>query len=214
VQAILEAIGSSESPAQAIALATRERPAAASLTFAPKPDTMVVDDALTPIAPGSGEVGRLATTGRVPIGYHNDPERSSRTFVEIDGRRWALPGDMARVDADGTIHLLGRGSMCINTGGEKVYPEEVEAVLKAHPKVADAVVVGAQDDRWGERVVAVVAPMTPGDAPALDDIGAHCREHLAAYKVPRDLCVVDEVRRTPAGKPDYRWAQEQVLRRP
>ncbi|MEX0664692.1 MAG: acyl-CoA synthetase [Acidimicrobiia bacterium] len=214
VQAILEAIGSSESPAQAVALATREGPASASLTFAPKPETMVVDDSLMPIAPGSGQAGCLATTGRVPLRYHNDVERSARTFVEIDGRRWALPGDMATVDADGTIHLLGRGSMCINTGGEKVYPEEVEAVLKVHPKVADAVVVGVRDERWGERVVAVVAPLAPSDVPGLDDIDAHCRGHLAGYKVPRELCVVDEVQRTPAGKPDYRWAKEVAVRRP
>ncbi|MSO78580.1 MAG: acyl-CoA synthetase [Acidimicrobiia bacterium] len=208
VQAILEAIGSSESPSQAVALATRDTPVGASLTFAPKAETMVVDDSLTPIDPGSGIAGRLATTGRVPIGYHNDPERSARTFVEIDGRRWALPGDMAMVDADGTIHLLGRGSMCINTGGEKVYPEEVEAVLKAHPKIADAVVVGVSDERWGERVVAVVAPVLAGDPPDLADVDAHCRGRLAGYKVPRGLCVVDEVQRTPAGKPDYRWARQ------
>jgi acyl-CoA synthetase (AMP-forming)/AMP-acid ligase II len=208
VQAVLEAIGSSESPAQAVALATRDTPAGASLTFAPKAETMVVDDTLTPIAPGSGQAGRLATTGRVPIGYHNDPERSARTFVEIDGRRWSLPGDMATVDADGTIHLLGRGSMCINTGGEKVYPEEVEAVLKSHPKVADAVVVGVRDERWGERVVAVVAPVVSGDAVALAEVDVHCRAQLAGYKVPRAVCNVDEVRRTPAGKPDYRWARE------
>lgn len=208
VQAILEAIGSSESPAQAVALATRDTPAGASLTFAPKAETMVVDDTLRPVAPGSGEAGRLATTGRVPVGYHNDPERSARTFIEIDGRRWALPGDMATVDADGTIHLLGRGSMCINTGGEKVYPEEVEAVLKTHPQVADAVVVGVRDDRWGERVVAVVAPIASGDELGLDDVDSHCRGRLAGYKVPRAVCVVDEVRRTPAGKPDYRWARE------
>jgi acyl-CoA synthetase (AMP-forming)/AMP-acid ligase II len=208
VHAVLEAIGSSESPAQAVALATRDTPAGASLTFAPKAETMVVDDTLTPIAPGSGQAGRLATTGRVPIGYHNDPERSARTFVEIDGRRWSLPGDMATVDADGTIHLLGRGSMCINTGGEKVYPEEVEAVLKSHPKVADAVVVGVRDERWGERVVAVVAPVVSGDAVALAEVDVHCRAQLAGYKVPRAVCIVDEVRRTPAGKPDYRWARE------
>jgi 3-oxocholest-4-en-26-oate---CoA ligase len=206
VDAILEAIGSSESPAQAVAVATQGGPSSASLTFAPKAETMVVDDALTPVEPGSGVAGRLATTGRVPVGYHNDPERSARTFVEIDGRRWALPGDMATVDADGTIHLLGRGSMCINTGGEKVYPEEVEAVLKAHPKVADAVVVGVRDERWGQRVVAVVSPATAGEEPTLDDVAEHCRRELAGYKVPRALSIVEEVVRTPAGKPDYRWA--------
>ena len=208
VDAILEAIGSSESPAQAVAVATQGGPSSASLTFAPKADTMVVDDALSPVEPGSGVAGRLATTGRVPLRYHNDPERTARTFVEIDGRRWALPGDMATVDADGTIHLLGRGSMCINTGGEKVYPEEVEAVLKAHPGVADAVVVGVPDDRWGQRVVAVCAPIDGASPPTLDEVAQHCRRALAGYKVPRSLSIVDEVVRTPAGKPDYRWAAE------
>jgi acyl-CoA synthetase (AMP-forming)/AMP-acid ligase II len=183
----------------------------ASLTFAPKLETIVVDDDLRPIEPGSGRVGRLATTGRVPLGYHNDPERSASTFVEIDGRRYALPGDMATVDADGTIHLLGRGSMCINTGGEKVYPEEVEAVLKTHPQVADAVVVGVRDERWGERVVAVVSARVPTDPPGLDAIDVHCRARLAGYKVPRRVCVVDEVPRTPAGKPDYRWARDVAI---
>jgi acyl-CoA synthetase (AMP-forming)/AMP-acid ligase II len=207
VAAILEAIGSSESPAQAVALATREGPALPSLTFAPKAETMVVDDDLCPVAPGSGAVGRLATTGRVPLRYHNDPEKSARTFVEIDGRRWALPGDMATVDADGTIHLVGRGSLCINTGGEKVYPDEVEAVLKNHPAIADAIVVGVRDDRWGQRVVAVVSAAVPGSAPTLDDVRAHCQAHLAGYKAPRELCVVDEVQRGPAGKPDYGWAR-------
>jgi acyl-CoA synthetase (AMP-forming)/AMP-acid ligase II len=212
VQAILEAIGSSESPAQAISLVTRDAPAPASLTFAPKAETMVVDDDLRPIAAGTSAVGRLATTGRVPVGYHNDPERSARTFVVIDGKRWSLPGDMATVDADGTIHLLGRGSMCINTGGEKVYPDEVEAVLKAHPKIADAVVVGLPDERWGERVTAVVSSAAPGDEPTLDDVSAHCRTRLAGYKVPRSMCVVRDVVRTPAGKPDYRWAREVATR--
>ena len=129
---IVEGVGSSESPAQAVAVTTRATAApAASLTFAAKAETIVVDDDLRPIPHGSGAVGRLATRGRVPLGYYKDPERSARTFVEIDGARWSLPGDMATIDADGTVHLLGRGSQCINTGGEKVYPEEVEAVLKA-----------------------------------------------------------------------------------
>ena len=158
VLAIVEGIGSSESPAQAVAVTTRGGAPSASLTFAAKADTIVVDEAtLRPVARGSGVVGRLATRGRVPLGYHKDPERSARTFVEIDGERWSLPGDMATIDADGTIHLLGRGALCINTGGEKVYPEEVEAVLKRHPGVADAVVLGAPDERFGQRVVAVVA---------------------------------------------------------
>jgi acyl-CoA synthetase (AMP-forming)/AMP-acid ligase II len=207
VAAVLEAIGSSESPSQAIALTTRDAPPSRSLTFAPKPETMVVDDDLAPIAPGSGGVGRLATRGRAPLGYYKDPDASARTFVEIDGERWTLPGDMASVDADGTIHLHGRGSLCINTGGEKVYPEEVEAVLKTHDAVFDALVVGVPDARWGERVAAVVQIVDGADEPTLDGIDAHCRPVLAGYKVPRALRVVEEVRRNPAGKADYPWAR-------
>ena len=210
--AIVEGIGSSESPAQAVAVTTRggarRRVAARSR---PKAETMVVDDDLRPIAPGSGVVGRLATRGRVPLGYYKDPERSARTFVEIDGERWSLPGDMATIDADGTIHLLGRGSLCINTGGEKVYPEEVEAVLKT----------ASDGRRRGRRRRARRAARPagrrgrragrPADArPTLDALQAHCRAHLAGYKVPRALHVVDAVRRTQAGKADYAWARAVV----
>jgi acyl-CoA synthetase (AMP-forming)/AMP-acid ligase II len=209
VLAIVEGIGSSESPAQAVAVTTRNGAPSASLTFAAKADTMVIDEAtMRPVAPGAGTVGRLATRGRVPLGYHKDPERSARTFVTIDGERWSLPGDMATIDDDGTIHLLGRGAMCINTGGEKVYPEEVEAVLKNHPLVQDAVVLGAVDERFGQRVEAVVAVTSGQPAPDLEALQAHCRVHLAGYKVPRGLHVVPEIPRTPAGKADYAWARE------
>jgi acyl-CoA synthetase (AMP-forming)/AMP-acid ligase II len=167
---------------------------------------MVVDDDLRPVARGSGTVGRLATRGRVPLGYYKDADRSARTFVEIDGERWSLPGDMATIDADGTVHLLGRGSLCINTGGEKVYPEEVEAVLKLHDAVADAVVVGAPDERFGQRVVAIVEPVA-GATPDLESLQHHCRAHLAGYKVPRAAHLVDVVVRTNAGKADYVWAR-------
>jgi acyl-CoA synthetase (AMP-forming)/AMP-acid ligase II len=206
VLAIVEGIGSSESPAQAVAVTTRDGGLVSSLTFTAKAETIVVDDDLRPLPRGSGRVGRLATRGRVPLGYYKDADRSARTFVEIDGVRWSLPGDMATIDEDGTVHLLGRGSLCINTGGEKVYPEEVEAVLKAHADVADAVVVGVPDERFGARVVAVVAPV-PGSRPALDELQSHCRTHLAGYKVPRAVYTVDAVVRTPAGKPDYTWAR-------
>ena len=208
VRAIIEGIGSSESPAQAVALTTRAGSGqpSPSLTFAAKAETMVVDDDLRPVAPGSGVAGRLATRGRVPLGYYNDPNRSARTFVEIDGERWSLPGDMATIDADGTVHLLGRGSLCINTGGEKVYPEEVEAVLKGHPQVGDAVVIGEPDERFGQRVVAIVASHGDG-APDLPGIQAFCREALAGYKVPRTLHVVSAIPRGDAGKPDYTWAR-------
>jgi acyl-CoA synthetase (AMP-forming)/AMP-acid ligase II len=204
VRAIVEGIGSSESPAQAVAVTTRSGAPSSSLTFAAKAETMVVDEKLRPAA--AGTVGRLATRGRVPIGYYKDPERSARTFVEIDGQRWSLPGDMATIDGGGTVHLLGRGSMCINTGGEKVYPEEVEATLKAHAEIADAVVIGVRDDRLGERVVAIVATNN-GAALDLEGVQDYCRARLAGYKVPRALHVVDEVPRTAAGKADYEWAR-------
>jgi acyl-CoA synthetase (AMP-forming)/AMP-acid ligase II len=167
----------------------------------------VLDDDGHSVAPGSGAVGHLARRGHMPLGYYKDPAKTAATFVVVDGVRWALPGDMAMIDADGTIVLLGRGSTSINTGGEKVYCEEVEAVLRGHPDVGDAVVVGVPDPTWGERVVAVVQAR-PGTAPSFPDVAAFCHEHLASYKVPRDLVLVDEVVRSPAGKPDYRWARE------
>jgi fatty-acyl-CoA synthase len=207
VLAIVEGIGSSESPAQAVAVTTRDSAAPQTLTFAAKAETIVVDDDLRPIPKGSGIVGRLATGGRVPIGYYKDPERSARTFVEIDGARWSLPGDMATIDADGTVHLLGRGSQCINTGGEKVYPEEVEAVLKGAPGIFDAAVVGVPDDRLGHRVVAIVAPVPGAAAPDLTALQSHCRGQLAGYKLPREIHCVDAVGRTEAGKIDYEWAR-------
>jgi 3-oxocholest-4-en-26-oate---CoA ligase len=206
VLAISEAIGSSEAPVQGVAVARPTGEVQSTLRFAPREQTMVVDDQLHPIEPGSGQVGRLATTGRVPLGYHKDPDRSAVTFVEIEGLRWAMPGDMATVDSDGTIRLLGRGSMCINTGGEKVYPEEVEAIIKSHPSVADAVVIGIPDVRFGEKVTAIVAPSSLEDPPAIESLQEHCRGHLAGYKLPRALYLVEEVVRSPSGKADYRWA--------
>ena len=168
----------------------------------------VLDDDLKPVPPGSGVVGRLARRGHIPLGYHKDETKTAATFVTAaDGERWVIPGDFATVEDDGAITLLGRGSMCINTGGEKVFPEEVEAVLKEHPDVYDAVVVGIPDERFVERVAAVVHPR-PGSAPTLDALAEHCRSRLAAYKAPRHLVLVDEVRRTPAAKPDYGWARE------
>jgi acyl-CoA synthetase (AMP-forming)/AMP-acid ligase II len=208
VEAIVEAIGSSESPAQAIAVSTRTGGPARSLTFKAKEETMLVDDDLRPIARGSRVVGRLATRGRVPLGYYKDEERSARTFVELEGQRWSLPGDMATIDADGTVRLIGRGSQCINSGGEKIYPAEVEAVLVGHAAVGDAVVVGVADPEWGQRVTAVVAPVGSDRAPTLADLQAHARTQLAGYKVPRGLIIVSEIKRSPAGKADYNWARD------
>ena len=168
----------------------------------------VLDDELRPVVPGSGVVGRLARRGHIPLGYYKDDEKTAATFVTAaDGARWVVPGDFAVVEADGTITLLGRGSVCINSGGEKVYPEEVEAVLKSHPDVFDAVVVGVPDDRYVELVAAIVQPRT-GVEPSLDELQAHCREKLAGYKLPRRLVLTDAIPRTPVGKPDYRAAKK------
>jgi acyl-CoA synthetase (AMP-forming)/AMP-acid ligase II len=171
--------------------------------------TIVLDDDLRPVAPGDGVIGRLARHGRIPLGYYKDPEKTAATFVEVDGVRYVLPGDLASVDPDGTILLHGRGSLSINTGGEKVFPEEVEAVLLAHPRIQDALVVGVADDRWGQRVVAVVEPRA-GAQVELDRVQAHCRGELAGYKVPRDLVLVEKMQRAPNGKPDYKWAKQQA----
>jgi fatty-acyl-CoA synthase len=170
------------------------------------PDAALVGDDGRLLPPGSPEPGLLATTRSIATGYYKDPERSARVFREIDGRRYAVPGDWARVDADGSVTFLGRGSGCITTGGEKVWPEEVEETLKEHAGVADALVVGQPDDAWGEVVVAVVAPVA-GVAVDAETLRDWSRERLAAYKVPRRVVVVDEVPRSPAGKADYRAAR-------
>jgi acyl-CoA synthetase (AMP-forming)/AMP-acid ligase II len=177
-------------------------------TFKLNEHTAVLDADGVTVQPGDGRTGKVARRGHVPLRYHNDPEKSAATFVEVDGVRWALTGDEATVDPDGSVRVLGRGSQCINTGGEKVYPEEVEGPLKAHPAVEDALVVGVPDERWGERVVAVVQLVAPLELGALQD---HLREHVAGYKVPRDLVVVDRVVRSPAGKADYRWAKQAAV---
>ncbi|MEU3713560.1 acyl-CoA synthetase [Streptomyces catenulae] len=170
------------------------------------PRTAVVDPATRrPVAPG--EVGRIALRGHVPLGYHNDPAKSAETFFEADGDRWVLLGDMATVDADGVVTVLGRGSQCINSGGEKIYPEEVEQALKAHPDVYDALVAGVPDPHWGSRVAAVVQ-LRPGAAPLdTEAVRAHCRSRLAGYKVPRTVVLTDQIQRSPSGKADYRWAK-------
>jgi acyl-CoA synthetase (AMP-forming)/AMP-acid ligase II len=204
-----DGFGSSETGAQGTQRLGHGEKSDGVTRFVPLGDTTVVLDETTlePVMPGSGATGRVALRGRIPHRYYKDDEKTAETFVEAHGDRWVLTGDMATVDADGSIQLLGRGSVCINTGGEKVYPEEVEAVLRAHDDVYDALVVGVADDRWGQRVVAVVQPVA-GRTLTLDDLGPFCRQQLAGYKVPRDLVLVDEVQRSPVGKPDYRWAKQ------
>jgi acyl-CoA synthetase (AMP-forming)/AMP-acid ligase II len=169
-------------------------------------NSTVLDDDLRPVLPGSGRVGKLARRGRIPLGYYNDPQKTAETFVEIGGERWTMQGDLATIEADGTITVFGRGAVCINSGGEKIFPDEVERAVKSHPDVYDAVIVGVPDERWGERVAALVQPR-PGSTPTLEDIAAHCRTVIAGYKVPRELHIVDRLVRQPSGKPDYPWAK-------
>jgi acyl-CoA synthetase (AMP-forming)/AMP-acid ligase II len=206
---IIESIGSSESGVQG-----RRRGVETSRSGAPifrrEEGTVVLsDDMSRTLPPGHEGTGWIATAGRVPLGYLGDPEKTARTFPTVDGRRLSVPGDRARLLADGTVEVLGRDSVTINTGGEKVFAEEVEAACKAHPAVADAVVCGRRSDRWGAEVVALVQarPATPLTA---RDLIAFCALHLARYKLPKGVVFVDEVRRSPAGKADYRWAVERA----
>ncbi|MFE6738203.1 acyl-CoA synthetase [Streptomyces tubercidicus] len=168
--------------------------------------TAVVDPATYEPVP-VGEVGRIALRGHVPLGYYNDPVKTAETFFEADGDRWVLLGDMATVDEGGIVTVLGRGSQCINSGGEKIYPEEVEQALKAHPDVYDALVAGVPDERWGQRVAAVIQLRAGAAEPELADLQLHCRTRLAGYKIPRAVVFADHIRRSPSGKADYRWAK-------
>ena len=176
---------------------------AATAKFELTPNSVVIDDLNRPITPGSGEVGRLAVGGRVPLGYYKDPEKTARTFLNIDGRRYSCPGDYATVEADGKITLLGRGSVCINTGGEKVFPEEVEEALKRHPSVLDAVVVGVPDEKYGEAVTGVVE-LREGSVLDEADLIGEVRRSLAAYKAPKRVLAVPTIGRAANGKVDYK----------
>lgn len=179
--------------------------------FAMDDTTAVLRDDLTRIAAGSDEVGKLGRTGRIPVGYLKDAGKTAETFVvDSEGKRWVLPGDLASVAEDGSIVLLGRGSTSINTGGEKVFPEEVESALVGHPSIEDVLVVGVADDTWGQRVVAVVE-LSAGHDLTLDQVKEHARLHLAGYKLPRELVIVPSILRNPNGKADYVWAKEQAL---
>jgi acyl-CoA synthetase (AMP-forming)/AMP-acid ligase II len=206
---VMDSFGASETGAAGSVLDTQGP--AAGPRFTMGEFMTVLDDEQRPVVPGSGVVGRLARRGHIPLGYYKDDEKTAATFVTAaDGARWVVPGDFAVVEADGTITLLGRGSVCINSGGEKVYPEEVEAVLKSHPDVFDAVVVGVPDDRYVERVAAIVQAR-PGSAPSLEELQDHARDKVAGYKLPRELLLAETIPRTPVGKPDYRAAKKLAI---
>ena len=201
---IVDGYGASETGGQGQSVVVSGSDIPSAPQFRVSDDTLVLGDDLRPAPPGV--IGRLARRGPIPLGYYKDPAKTAATFPVVDGVRWAVPGDHAVAGDDGMITLLGRGSVSINSGGEKVYPEEVESVLKGHAEVIDAVVVGVPDQRWGERVVAVVQAR-PGTQPTLESLQAHAREHLARYKLPREIVFVPSITRSPSGKPDYRWAK-------
>ncbi|MEO9327939.1 acyl-CoA synthetase [Gordonia aurantiaca] len=210
---IVDAIGSSETGFGGLGIVSKGTPHTGGPRVKADSETHVLREDGTPVEPGSGEVGVLARSGHVPLRYHNDPEKSAKTFKVFNGVRYSLPGDHATIEADGTITMLGRGSVSINTGGEKVFPEEVEGALKAHPDVFDTVVVGVPDERWGQRVAAVIAARD-GARPSLESLNDVVRKELAGYKCPRSVWFVDEIKRSPAGKPDYRWGAAVTAERP
>lgn len=201
---LLDSFGASETGAQGRGVADPDKEG--SPTFQMGERSRVFDDDLRPVEPGSGRQGKLALRGHIPLGYYKDETKTAATFAVIDGERWVMPGDIATVEADGTITVFGRGSVCINSGGEKIFPEEVEAALKSHPAIFDALVVGVPDERFGQRVAAVVQPRE-GTTPELEDVQRHARSKVAGYKVPRELHLVKQIARSPSGKPDYRWAK-------
>ncbi len=203
---IADLLGSTEG-GMGSTLTSRNMPRADTARFTLSPTSKVLTEDGREVVPGSDEVGMVANGGLVPLGYYKDPEKSARTFREVNGVRYSFPGDMARVAADGTLELLGRGSNCINTGGEKVFPEEVEEALKRHASVQDALVFGIPDERFGNRIVGVVS-LLPGTHSETAEILEDMRTRLASYKLPRDLCVVASVPRAPNGKADYPRARE------
>jgi fatty-acyl-CoA synthase len=176
------------------------------------PNTAVFTDDGRRVAPGSEEMGMVSVGGFIPLGYYKDEAKTEATFRTFEGRRWSVPGDFATVNADGSLHLLGRGSVCINTGGEKVFPEEVEEALKTHPRVHDAVVVGLPDSRFGETICAVVEP-EDGATLTLGELSDHVKSRLAAYKAPRNIVLVDTIGRSPSGKVDYKRLKADALER-
>lgn len=210
---ITDSIGSSETGFGGTSIVTKGQSHTGGPRVTIDKNTKVLDEDGNEVVPGSGVRGIIAKCGHIPVGYFKDEKKTAETFRTYNGVRYAIPGDYAEVEADGSVTMLGRGSVSINSGGEKIYPEEVEAALKGHPDVFDALVVGVPDERFGQHVAAVVQART-GTRPTLAELDAHVRTEIAGYKVPRSLWLVDEVKRSPAGKPDYRWAKDTTEERP
>jgi 3-oxocholest-4-en-26-oate---CoA ligase len=208
---ITDAIGSSETGFTGLGFVSAGTKKAEGPTVTAGPSTIVIDEQNRPVGPG--EIGRIARGGHIPLGYYKDPVKTAALFAEVDGVRYAVPGDFARVEEDGTITLLGRGNTCVNTGGEKVFPEEVEGALKSYADVFDAMVIGVPDERLGQRVAALVQARAGQDID-LAKLDEHLRTQIAGYKVPRTVWLVEQIGRTPAGKADYRWARQYTAEHP
>ena len=202
---ITDAVGASETGFTGLGYVSAANKKAEGPTVTPGPATIVIDENNRPVGPG--EIGRIARGGHIPLGYYKDPVKTAALFAEVDGVRYSVPGDWARVEEDGSFTLLGRGNTCVNTGGEKVFPEEVEGALKSFDGVFDALVLGVPDERLGQRVAALVQPRDGHDLD-LAALEAHLRTLIAGYKVPRSVWLVDRIGRTPAGKADYTWARK------
>jgi 3-oxocholest-4-en-26-oate---CoA ligase len=208
---LIDALGSSEAVGMGTNISAGTD-AARTARFTLGENAVVITDGGRFVEPGSGELGRVGIKGRVPVGYYKDPEKSQATFPEIDGVRYSIPGDYATVEADGSVTLLGRGSVCINTGGEKVFPEEVEEAMKTFPGVRDAVAVGVPDDKFGEAVTGVVELEPDATVDAADLIG-HVRTTLAPFKAPKHIVVVETIGRAPNAKVDYKRLKQLAAER-
>lgn len=209
---LFDSFGSSEAVGMGGSISRAGEAATKTATFALGPTCAVFTEDGRRVVPGSGERGLVAVGGFIPLGYFRDEAKTAQTFRMFEGERWSVPGDWAEIAADGSLILLGRGSVCINTGGEKVFPEEVEEALKKHPSVRDAVAVGIPDDRFGETICAVVEA-EPGQSPELSILADHVKSHLAAYKAPRQLVLIDTIGRAPNGKVDFKRLKAHALER-
>ena len=211
-RSIIDSIGASESGNNGMALITKGNTAmlGGGPTVKAGAGTTVLDENLEEVVAGSGVRGKLARSGDIPIEYYKDPVKSAETFVVAkNGKRYSIPGDWAQLEADGTVTLLGRGSVSINSGGEKIYPEEVEEAVKAHEDVFDCLVVGVEDEKFGQRVTGVVS-LHPGRDSKAEILREFTKTKLAGFKVPKQLFIVDHVERAPNGKADYKWARTTI----
>jgi fatty-acyl-CoA synthase len=207
---VIDGLGSSETGGQGSHVSTKQSGASTG-RFMPGPDNLILDESLSRVLePGHEGMGWWAKRGRVPLGYLDDAEKSRKTFITLNGERYAVPGDRARHLADGTVELHGRDSVTINSGGEKIFAEEVEHALKQHPAVYDAVVAGRPSERWGSEVVGIVR-LKAGQSVTAEELIESMGAHLARYKLPKAIVFRDEILRSPSGKADYRWAREQAI---